>query len=138
MRKLILRNHQSPGDIVMLTAAVRDLKRALGGGGGGGCADAVPGAVGEQPAPDAAGGRGGGRGGDRVLVSAHSPEQYGAVAFHPRVHAVSGGDAGGGGGAGGVQGGHPPFARKERVDVAGAGGDAGAGALLDRGRGREV
>ena len=25
MRKLILRNHQSPGDIVMLTAAVRDL-----------------------------------------------------------------------------------------------------------------
>ena len=30
MRKLILRNHQSPGDIVMLTAAVRDLKRALG------------------------------------------------------------------------------------------------------------
>ena len=28
MRKLILRNHQSPGDIVMLTAAVRDLKRA--------------------------------------------------------------------------------------------------------------
>ena len=30
MRKLILRNGQSPGDIVMLTAAVRDLKRALG------------------------------------------------------------------------------------------------------------
>ena len=30
MRQLILRNHQSPGDIVMLTAAVRDLKRALG------------------------------------------------------------------------------------------------------------
>ena len=30
MRKLILRNYQSPGDIVMLTAAVRDLKRALG------------------------------------------------------------------------------------------------------------
>lgn len=29
-RKLILRNHQSPGDIVMLTAGVRDLKRALG------------------------------------------------------------------------------------------------------------
>ncbi len=29
MRKLILRNGQSPGDIVMLTA-VRDLKRALG------------------------------------------------------------------------------------------------------------
>ncbi len=27
MRKLILRNHQSPGDIVMLTAAVRDLHR---------------------------------------------------------------------------------------------------------------
>ena len=30
MRKLILRNHQSPGDIVMLTAAVRDLKKLLG------------------------------------------------------------------------------------------------------------
>ena len=30
MRKLILRNGQSPGDVVMLTAAVRDLKRALG------------------------------------------------------------------------------------------------------------
>ena len=30
MRKLILRSHQSPGDIVMLTAAVRDLKLALG------------------------------------------------------------------------------------------------------------
>ena len=30
MRRIILRNHQSPGDIVMLTAAVRDLKRALG------------------------------------------------------------------------------------------------------------
>ena len=30
MRRLILRNGQSPGDIVMLTAAVRDLKRALG------------------------------------------------------------------------------------------------------------
>jgi hypothetical protein len=29
-RKLILRNGQSPGEIVMLTAAVRDLKRALG------------------------------------------------------------------------------------------------------------
>ena len=29
-RKLILRSHQSPGDIVMLTAAVRDLKKALG------------------------------------------------------------------------------------------------------------
>ena len=29
-RKLILRNHQSPGDIVMLTAAVRDLHRAAG------------------------------------------------------------------------------------------------------------
>ena len=29
-RKLILRNFQSPGDIVMLTAAVRDLKRAQG------------------------------------------------------------------------------------------------------------
>ena len=31
MRKLILRNHQSPGDIVMLTAAVRDLHRAYPG-----------------------------------------------------------------------------------------------------------
>ena len=30
MRKLIPRNHQSPGDAVMLTAAVRDLKLALG------------------------------------------------------------------------------------------------------------
>ena len=30
MRKLILRNGQSPGDIVMATAAVRDLKRAVG------------------------------------------------------------------------------------------------------------
>ena len=28
MRKLILRNFQSPGDIVMLTGAVRDLHRA--------------------------------------------------------------------------------------------------------------
>jgi hypothetical protein len=28
MRKLILRNFQSPGDILMLTAAVRDLHRA--------------------------------------------------------------------------------------------------------------
>ena len=27
-RKLVLRNFQSPGDIVMLTAAVRDLHRA--------------------------------------------------------------------------------------------------------------
>lgn len=25
MRKLILKNHQSPGDVMMLTAAVRDL-----------------------------------------------------------------------------------------------------------------
>lgn len=31
MRKLILRNFQSPGDIVMLTAAVRDLQRAYPG-----------------------------------------------------------------------------------------------------------
>jgi ADP-heptose:LPS heptosyltransferase len=31
MRKLILRNFQSPGDIVMLTAAVRDLHRAYPG-----------------------------------------------------------------------------------------------------------
>ena len=30
MHKLILRNHQSLVEIVMLTAAVRDLKRALG------------------------------------------------------------------------------------------------------------
>jgi ADP-heptose:LPS heptosyltransferase len=30
-RKLILRNHQSPGDIVMLTAAVRDLHRSFPG-----------------------------------------------------------------------------------------------------------
>src|SRR5260221_4546129 len=30
-RKLILRNHQSPGDIVMLTAAVRDLHRTFPG-----------------------------------------------------------------------------------------------------------
>jgi len=30
MRKLILRNQQSSSDIVMLAAAVRDLKRALG------------------------------------------------------------------------------------------------------------
>ena len=30
MRHLILHNHQSPWDIVMLTAAVRNLKRALG------------------------------------------------------------------------------------------------------------
>ena len=29
-RKLILRNFQSPGDVVMLTAAVRDLKKADG------------------------------------------------------------------------------------------------------------
>ena len=28
MRKLILRNFQSPGDIVMITAAVRDIHRA--------------------------------------------------------------------------------------------------------------
>ena len=32
MRKLILRNFQSPGDIVMLTAAVRDLHRSYPGG----------------------------------------------------------------------------------------------------------
>ena len=32
MRRLILCNHQSPGDIVMLTAAVRELKRTLGAG----------------------------------------------------------------------------------------------------------
>ena len=31
MRKLILRNGQSPGDIVMLTAAVRDLQRSQPG-----------------------------------------------------------------------------------------------------------
>ena len=31
MRKLILRNFQSPGDIVMLTAAVRDLHRCYPG-----------------------------------------------------------------------------------------------------------
>lgn len=31
MRRLILRNHQSPGDIVMLTAAVRDLHRSYPG-----------------------------------------------------------------------------------------------------------
>src|SRR6187551_1270600 len=31
MRKLILRNFQSPGDIVMLTAAVRDLHRTYPG-----------------------------------------------------------------------------------------------------------
>ena len=30
MSKLILRSQQSPGDIVMLTAAVRDLKGTLG------------------------------------------------------------------------------------------------------------
>ncbi len=30
-RKLILRNHQSPGDVVMLTAAVRDLHRCYPG-----------------------------------------------------------------------------------------------------------
>jgi hypothetical protein len=29
-RKLILKNFQSPGDIVMLTAAVRDLHREIG------------------------------------------------------------------------------------------------------------
>ena len=28
MRKIILKNYQSPGDIMMLTAAVRDLKKA--------------------------------------------------------------------------------------------------------------
>jgi len=31
MRRIILKNFQLPGDIVMLTAAVRDVKRALGG-----------------------------------------------------------------------------------------------------------
>jgi hypothetical protein len=31
MRKLILRNSQSPGDILMLTAAVRDLHRCQPG-----------------------------------------------------------------------------------------------------------
>ena len=32
MRRLILQTTQSPGDVVMLTAAVRDLKGALGAG----------------------------------------------------------------------------------------------------------
>jgi hypothetical protein len=31
MRRLILKNHQSPGDLVMLTAAVRDLHAACPG-----------------------------------------------------------------------------------------------------------
>ena len=32
MRRVILKTTQSPGDVVMLTAAVRELKRALGAG----------------------------------------------------------------------------------------------------------
>ena len=32
VRRLILKTTQSPGDVVMLTAAVRELKRALGAG----------------------------------------------------------------------------------------------------------
>ena len=32
MRQIILKTTQSPGDVVMLTAAVRELKRALGTG----------------------------------------------------------------------------------------------------------
>ena len=51
-----------------------------------------------------------------MRVSAHSPEQYGAVAFHPRVHAVSRGEAGGGGGAGGVQGGSPSGGGRDPAD----------------------
>ena len=47
MRRVILKTTQSPGDEVMLTAAVREWKRALRGRGGDRCADAVPGAVGE-------------------------------------------------------------------------------------------
>ena len=34
MRRVILKTTQSPGDVVMLTAAVRELKRALGAGVG--------------------------------------------------------------------------------------------------------
>ena len=60
------------------------------------------------------------------------------MAFHPRLYAVPRGAAGGGAGSGGVQGGHPPFTAGEGVDVAGAGGDAGGGALLARGGGREA
>ena len=32
VRRIILKTTQSPGDVVMLTAAVRDIKRALGTG----------------------------------------------------------------------------------------------------------
>ena len=66
VRRVILKTTQSPGDVVMLTAAVREWKRALGAGGGDRRADAVPGAVGAQPASDAAGGWRGGT--DRNLV----------------------------------------------------------------------
>ena len=55
MRRVILHTTQSPGDVVMLTAAVRDLKGRWGRGWRS-CADAVPGPVGAESASDAAGG----------------------------------------------------------------------------------
>ena len=138
MRQLILRNGQSPGDIVMLTAAVRDLKRALGAALAVDVRTPCP-ALWENsphltPLADGDAGAEGIECGYPLIHRANN----GAVAFHPRVHAVSRGDAGGGGAADGVQGGHPPFPGGKGLDVAGAGEHGPAGAPLARGRGREV
>ena len=54
VRQLILRNFQSPGDIVMLTAAVRDLHVTYPGQFCHRCADRVPCALGKQPVRHAA------------------------------------------------------------------------------------
>ena len=92
MKRVILKTTQSPGDVVMLAAAVRALKRALGAGVEIDVRTPCP-ALWEHnphltPLADGAG----------ELIECQLPadpsEQYRAVAFHPRLHAVPRGAAG--------------------------------------------
>ena len=64
MKRVILKTTQSPGDVVMLAAAVRALKRALGAGVEIDVRTPCPALWEQNPQSDAAGGRRGG--GDRV------------------------------------------------------------------------
>ena len=86
MRRLILRNFQSPGDIVMLTAAVRDLHLTYPDQFVTDVRTPCPELWEHNPyltpiAEERARCRG-----HRLRVSAHPQEQRRAVSFHPRLH----------------------------------------------------
>ena len=86
MRKLILRNGQSPGDIVMLTAAVRDLHSTYPGQFQTDVRTACPELWENNPYVTALSDDDPEVAADRLRIPADPPEQRGALSFHSRLH----------------------------------------------------